>query len=1137
VTINGPANADVALLVAEAAFFEPAGGAFDPDPFEANSVVVVNEYAATLDSSGSATIPVTLANQDPASEDAYGFNYMTAVVLDPDGNTSLTSNVEVVVYDPDYQPTQVLFRINNGGPQIAAADASEPDWSEDQVTSGASNAAQTGTPSPYVNSGEIAPHSYGVTNTITLDGSVPPSAPMELFQMERWDDDTAPEMQWDFPIPEGTEVEVRLYLAEIFDGITGTGQRVFDVSVEGSIPTAFNDLDPYALTGGLYTGAMVSTTTIVADGDNLDIDFFHITENPAVKGIEIIQLAASPTVTITDPQDGDVFFTDTVDVSWESSNLTAEINHAHLYIDTEVYEERISMQPLDHTYPITGLTPGDHFVIVKLADASHNEIPGAEDRVDFTVEAPGTPEAFIQVNPGTGFDASTYTAGSFQIQNTGDSDITSMTLDLSTAWMMDVVFDPEGTAGDATGKCLTVDSGGAATGFVTPTDPCTDPFSVFHNGVDADDGYDVLTLNFNDFNPGESFSFSADLDPTSIKDATDTGDAGAISGFELIGASVSVEFAGEVVHESNLFDEGTLGGSAAMVTPNEAPAPTIDLEGVTVPTTLGIASQTVLITGTPNANFSILQPVARLYIDDVTPGYDIDPYESNEALAKALYSGTFDGSGNASVPVTLLIASSPDAGPDANLNHFIAVEENAEGDFGLTSNSFVVEYVPLVQEAICINTGGGDYTASDGLFFLADTYFTSGSTYSVTEEILNTEDDTLFQTERYGDPFSYNIPVDNGDYVVELMFAELYHGVAAAGGDGVPGDRVFSVDLEGATVLSDYDIIAEAGAPLTAITETFQVSVSDGSIDLSFYLGENGVDNAKVSAICVTPANEPPTADAGEDQTVTDTDLSGDEEVTLDGSGSSDSDGTIVSYSWNDGGGEIATGVNPTVTLPIGTHTIVLTVTDDDGDTATDVVSITVNDPPTADAGEDQTVTDNDESGDEDITLDGSGSSDSDGTIVSYSWSNGSGEIATGVNPTVTLPVGTHTITLTVTDDDGSTATDIVEITINSYVNEAPTADAGEDQIVTDEDDSGDEDITLDGSGSSDLDGTIVSYSWSDGNGEIATGVNPTVTLSVGTHTLTLTVTDDDGATDTDTVTIIIEEKYPFDYFMPLILN
>src|SRR5690606_15744424 len=91
--------------------------------------------------------------------------------------------------------------------------------------------------------------------------------------------------------------------------------------------------------------------------------------------------------------------------------------------------------------------------------------------------------------------------------------------------------------------------------------------------------------------------------------------------------------------------------------------------------------------------------------------------------------------------------------------------------------------------------------------------------------------------------------------------------------------------------------------------------------------------------------NVAPVADAGPNQTLTDTDDDGEEEVTLDGSGSSDSDGTIVSFSWSISGTEIATGVNPTVILPVGSTTIVLTVTDDDGATDTDEVQITINSP------------------------------------------------------------------------------------------------------------------------------------------------------------------------------------------------
>ncbi|WP_228845278.1 PKD domain-containing protein [Phototrophicus methaneseepsis] len=85
-----------------------------------------------------------------------------------------------------------------------------------------------------------------------------------------------------------------------------------------------------------------------------------------------------------------------------------------------------------------------------------------------------------------------------------------------------------------------------------------------------------------------------------------------------------------------------------------------------------------------------------------------------------------------------------------------------------------------------------------------------------------------------------------------------------------------------------------------------------------------------------------PTAHAGPDQTITDADGDGEEIVTLDGSKSSDSDGALVNYSWTEDDVEIAIGVSPRVELAVGIHTIMLTVTDNDGLTDTDTVTITV---------------------------------------------------------------------------------------------------------------------------------------------------------------------------------------------------
>ena len=95
-------------------------------------------------------------------------------------------------------------------------------------------------------------------------------------------------------------------------------------------------------------------------------------------------------------------------------------------------------------------------------------------------------------------------------------------------------------------------------------------------------------------------------------------------------------------------------------------------------------------------------------------------------------------------------------------------------------------------------------------------------------------------------------------------------------------------------------------------------------------------------AISYGLTNLPPNADAGPDQTVADSNRDGTELVTLDGSGSSDSDGTIASYVWREGGTSIGMGETSAVWLSVGIHTLTLEVTDDDGDTTTDTVVVRV---------------------------------------------------------------------------------------------------------------------------------------------------------------------------------------------------
>lgn len=97
--------------------------------------------------------------------------------------------------------------------------------------------------------------------------------------------------------------------------------------------------------------------------------------------------------------------------------------------------------------------------------------------------------------------------------------------------------------------------------------------------------------------------------------------------------------------------------------------------------------------------------------------------------------------------------------------------------------------------------------------------------------------------------------------------------------------------------------------------------------------------------------------------------------------------------------------------------------------------------------------------------------------------------------------------------------------TVAATVPKAATASAGLDQVVYDYDANGTEAVTLDGSGSSVATGTISSYVWKHGATQIATGVQPSVNLAVGTHAITLTITGSSGAATTSDTQVIVRSN------------
>ena len=232
--------------------------------------------------------------------------------------------------------------------------------------------------------------------------------------------------------------------------------------------------------------------------------------------------------------------------------------------------------------------------------------------------------------------------------------------------------------------------------------------------------------------------------------------------------------------------------------------------------------------------------------------------------------------------------------------------------------------------------------------------------------------------------------------------------------------------------------------------------------------------------------------------------------VTVNGSASSDPDGTVASYAWDFGDGQTASGATPPahVYAVAGTYPIALTVTDNRGGTnvVTKPVTVAANVAPVAAF---TTVVAN-----RVVTFDGTTSTDADGTIASYAWDFGDGTTGTGVKPGAhTFPAdGSFTVKLTVTDDQGATNTaqQVIQVAANKPPVAAFTSTVANLAV------------TFDATGSSDPDGSVASYAWNFGDGQTGTGKTPAHTyLAAGTYPVALTVTDNQGATTTLTQNVV----------------
>ena len=293
-------------------------------------------------------------------------------------------------------------------------------------------------------------------------------------------------------------------------------------------------------------------------------------------------------------------------------------------------------------------------------------------------------EVLFIIDPkGDIYESSSFTPNSFKITNNSTTqNITSVSLDLSTAIFPDIVYDPNGTAGDTSSKDLEIDTPPATVGYVSRS------FS-----PERDGGHDILNLNFNDFQPGETVEFSIDTDSTSTKGAEQSTSKhfGSVSGLELVGATATVTFADNTSLQGQFYRiPDSVTGSQVLLTSTTIPAPTIEAVGLdTTAASVTDANQTIKVTGTPNSQVSLLI-VEGAYLTEDGVGFDPDPFEANVAIAVNEITATIGANGTVDIPVTLTSTNAP-SGELGGLNYITAKYQDGNDTTSGVSSPLVLE--------------------------------------------------------------------------------------------------------------------------------------------------------------------------------------------------------------------------------------------------------------------------------------------------------------------------------------------------------------------------------------------------------------------------------------------------------------
>jgi hypothetical protein len=512
-----------------------------------------------------------------------------------------------------------------------------------------------------------------------------------MYDDERWTPGGS--YTYEIPVANGS-YRVDLHLAEIYWG--GSGQRVFDMALEGQTLPALQNIDIFSRVGA-NTALTISQQVTVSDGslsiqvgpgsnapgnvDNAKLNGFAVFAEGAQPVLPSLSIAAasaskaegnagSTAFTFTVSRAGDTSGASTVNYAVSGSGASGAT--ANDFAGGTLPSGTVSFAAGETNKTVTVNVAGDSVVepsegfTVTLSQPTGATITTASASGSILNDDSAPPAAALaelHITPGTAVNSSTFSIPSYEFINTSNSQITTLTIDLHNSLVAGNVFDPFGTFGDTT--ALDVTPYGSNPVGATWT---------FGPSPVTEGGYKTLTLTFNGagLGPGQSFSFRLDADPASIEGpAPGPNEAGSISGFEHVGAAVTIGLAGGATHTAEVFVDGSAGGGQATLLPQLSPAPMLTIAGPD-----GTPLVTDEVGGILKANLPGLNALAGSVGNDIEVKIDGDPgqtvrlslaeiggvgqdlplgsHEGNTVLQNPLFFDvTLDANGSASVSLAL----------------------------------------------------------------------------------------------------------------------------------------------------------------------------------------------------------------------------------------------------------------------------------------------------------------------------------------------------------------------------------------------------------------------------------------------------------------------------------------------------